>query len=137
MFKYILRNVLLYAAGIYILPFIFSGVHVRGDIFTYILSGCILLILNKIIAPILNLISLPLHFASFGLFKFVVNAFILYLLTVLAPEITISAFRFSGFNLFGFIFPKMYFNTFFAYIVSAFVFTVFVDFIKWLHEVHL
>lgn len=137
MLKFVLRNTLLYAAGLYVLPFILSGVQVRGGFTTYITAGLILLLLNKIIAPVLNLITLPLRLVSFGIFTFVTNSFILYILTVLIPQIHIVAFRFPGFVLNGFVFPPMDFNTFFAYIAASVVLTLFVDFIKWLHEVHL
>ncbi len=137
MLKYVLRNTLLYAAGLYIVPFILPGLYVKGGITTYLIAGLILMVLNRTIVPLLNLITLPIQLVSFGLFSFVVNAFILYVLTVIMPQITISAFQFSGFTVGGFIIPKIDFNTLFAYIVSSIALTLFVNFIKWLHEVHL
>lgn len=111
----------MYALSLFFLTGLISGVKVAGGFWTFVLGGLILTLLFIVLRPILGLITLPLNFLSLGSFSFIINAFLLYVLTILIPEISIKAFTFQGVNLAGFIIPKFYFNTFFTFIVSSIV----------------
>ena len=87
-----------------------------------------------IVKPILSIITLPLNLATLGLFSFVINAVILYLLTILVSSVSISAFTFRGVSFFGFIVPKIELNTFLAFIISSIVFSFSVMFLSWITE---
>ena len=69
---------------------------------------------------------------TLGLFSFLTNAILLYLLTIFVPNISISAFTFNGFSFAGFIVPVMRFNTFYAYIISAGLLAIVINFFDWL-----
>jgi uncharacterized membrane protein YvlD (DUF360 family) len=69
---------------------------------------------------------------TLGLFSFVVNAFILYILTIIISGISITAFEYSGINFLGFVIPRIYFNLFFTYIYTAFVLSFIDSFFSWL-----
>lgn len=130
--KSMLRTLLFNVMALYLLTLLLTGVTVSGGITTYIIGGFIFTLLSFIVAPILNLITLPLRLLTFGLFTFVTNAVVLYLLTVFVPNIMISAFTFQGFSYIGFSLPRIAFNPFFAYIVSAFLLSSIVAFATWL-----
>jgi len=132
--KFLLRNISLYALSLFVLQLIFAGVTVSGGLGTYIIGGIILTIFFYTIKPLLQLFALPINFATLGLFTIIINALILYMTTVLLPNISIIGFIFSGFSFLGFTVPQITFNAFFAYIISAIVISCVTNTINWLFE---
>ena len=130
--KGILRNTIFNAIALFILSQFLAGVKINGGIETLVLSGFILSILFIVIKPILNLVSLPLNMVTFGLFSFISNAILLYVLTVFVPNVSISEFTFKGFAFSGFIIPVMHFSTFWAFIISAALLALVINFFHWL-----
>lgn len=130
--KGLLKNTIYYAVALYLLQLVFSGVIIHGGVAVYLTSGFILSILMFVCSPLFKLVTLPLNIATFGIFTFVINALILYILTVIVPQISIQAFKWNGATFMGFVVPTLYFNVFFAYIVSALFISLVVSFIKWL-----
>jgi putative membrane protein len=105
---------------------------VYGGFATYLVAGLVLTLLLMILKPILNVLALPLNIITLGLFSFVINVIIFYILTVLVVGIIISSFTFPGFSFAGFIVPKIYFNTFFAFVLVSFLQSFMVSFLSWL-----
>lgn len=132
--KSFFRNCLFNAFSIFFLSVTLSGVKVTDGIFTYILGGVALTLLLALLKPVLNLLALPLNIVTLGMFSFFTNVIIFYLLTVFVTGISISAFTFSGFSYLGFVIPHVYFNTLFAFIITAFLQALCVSFLNWLIE---
>lgn len=109
-----------------------GGVKVNGGLTTYIIGGIVLSILFLLVKPILSIVTLPLNIITLGLFSFVINAIILYLLTILVPNVSISAFTFSGASFWGFVIPDFAVNNFFAFIIASILLSLIVGFLKWL-----
>ena len=57
-----------------------------------LLAGLILAVFNAVLKPILKLISAPLMILSLGLFSLVINAALLWLLTLFLPQLQIRGF---------------------------------------------
>lgn len=129
--KSLVRNAALYGLALYAVSYLLSGLHINGGVFTFVLGGIILAILSFFLKPILNILTLPLNLLTFGAFSFFTNAIIVYLLTVLVPQIQIVPFVFRGFAFAGFIVPSVSFNTFFAYIVCSFALSVIISISHW------
>ena len=130
--KGILRNTLFNAFSIFLISLVISGMKVYGGIVTILVAGFVLTLLLKILKPILNLLSLPLNIITLGLFSFIINIIIFYVLTVLVVGIVISSFTFSGISFAGFVIPKIYFNTFFAFILVSILQSLVVSLLDWL-----
>ena len=130
--KALLRNTLFNAFSIFLISQFLSGVRVSGGLFTYILGGLALTLLFVLVKPILNLLALPLNILTLGMFSFLTNVIIFYLLTVFVTDISITSFTFQGVAYAGFIIPKIYFNTLFAFIIVAFLQSIIVSFLNWL-----
>ncbi|MDD4029183.1 MAG: phage holin family protein [Caldisericia bacterium] len=56
------------------------------------LAGLLLGLVNVILKPLLTILTLPLHILTFGLFAFVINAFVLFLTSSFMDGITIPSF---------------------------------------------
>jgi putative membrane protein len=130
--KTLLRNTLFNAFSIFLISQLISGMKVYGGFATFLLAGFVLTLLLMILKPILNLLALPLNIITLGMFSFVINVIIFYVLTVLVVGIVISSFTFSGFSFAGFIIPKIYFNTVFAFVLVSFLQSFMVSFLSWL-----
>ncbi len=129
--KSILRNTVLHALALFLLSQSLAGVKISGGVTTLLIAGLALSIMNYTIKPILSILTLPFNLATFGAFSFLINALIVYLLTVLVTQISIVAFTFPGFSFAGFIVPHIYLNTFFAYVAVAFFLSILMSIITW------
>lgn len=132
--KSFFRTVIFNSFSIFFLSQILPGVKVSGGIITYILGGLALTFLFIVLRPILNILSLPLNILTLGMFSFLTNIIIFYLLTVLVAGITITSFTYPGLNYSGFVIPQIYFNTLFAFLIVAFLQSICVSFLNWLIE---
>jgi putative membrane protein len=130
--KALLRNTLFNSFAIFLISQFLSGVQISGGLFTYLLGGLALTLLFVLVKPILNLLALPLNIVTLGMFSFLTNVIIFYLLTVFVTDINITSFTFQGISYAGFIIPKIYFNTLFAFIFTAFLQSAIVSFLTWL-----
>ncbi len=74
-----------------------------------IIASIVLMILMAVVKPILKLLFLPINLVTLGLFSFVINALILWLVQVLVP----------GFNIRPMILAGVYLNEFFTLVVLA------------------
>ncbi|OGH06094.1 MAG: hypothetical protein A2W22_04235 [Candidatus Levybacteria bacterium RBG_16_35_11] len=132
--KSLLRNTFLNALSLFLLTQLISGINISGGFIAFVLAGFCLTILFWILKPVLNLISLPLNALTLGFFSVVTNAILFYLLTVFIPNVSIFAFTFPGFSFAGFIVPKIFINTFFAFIVIACLQSLLFTFFKWVFK---
>lgn len=130
--KSLIRNTVFNAISLFVLTQVLSGVKISGGFGTLLFSGFVLSFLFIFLKPILNIFSLPLNVVTLGLFSFFTNAILLYMLTVFVPSIVISQFTFNGFTLSGFVIPVMHFGSFSAYIISAAVLSIIINFFNWI-----
>lgn len=130
--KYLLRRIFIYTFALFLLPLLVSGVTVTGGFWTLLLCGFVLSLLFLVLKPILNLLTLPANIMTLGLFSVFNSAIILYLLTVFVGSVSIEAFTYPRTDFFGVIIPTLAFNTFFAYIYTAFVLSFIDSFLSWL-----
>lgn len=128
----ILRNILLYAFGIYLTQLIFTGLVLHGDLQAYLIAGLLLAIGFKILKPILSLISIPFNMLSLGLFSIVIIAFILFIITLLYPPLEVRPFIFPELTLWGITVHKFYVSLILSYcLISATIYLI-TKLINWL-----
>lgn len=130
--KSFLRNILFNSFSIFLISQMLSGFKVSGGFLTYIFGGFALTLLFILLKPVLNILALPLNLITLGMFSFLTNVIIFYLLTVAVSGISIKAFTFTGYQYAGFVIPQIYFNTLFAFILVSFLQSLIVSFLSWL-----
>jgi putative membrane protein len=130
--KSFFRKIIFNAFSIFLISQVVSGMKVSGGLISYLIGGLALTLLFILLKPILKILTLPLNIITLGMFSFVINVIIFYLLTVFVTSITISAFTFPGLSFAGFIIPSIYINTIFAFILISFLQSVVVSFLTWL-----
>ena len=130
--KTIIRNIAIYTFALFLLPKIIPGVQLTGGLWTLFVGGLVLALMFLVLKPVLGIISLPVNILTLGLFSVLTNTFILYLLTILVTGVSVSHFSYPGFKALGFVIPSIQFNTFFAYVYTAFVLSFIDTFLTWL-----
>jgi putative membrane protein len=133
MIRLMLRSLSINLAGIYISSQILSGVIIYiGGYKTLLTAALIISLANLFVKPIVNLLLLPIHLITMGMFRWVTNLLTLYLITWLVPNLQIHAFTFHSVNLKYIIIPEIYFSAFGAFIVSTLTLTIVFHLIYWL-----
>jgi putative membrane protein len=130
--KTILRRIFISSFALFIMPLLIPGMNVAGGFWMLLLGGIVLAGLFLILKPILNILTFPVNAMTMGLFSVFNSALILYLLTVFVGSITIEPFMYPRTDLLGVIIPKLTFNTFLAFIYTAFVLSFIDSFLSWI-----
>lgn len=130
--KSLLKNIVFYSLALFLSSQIVAGLKISGGFATYLLGGTALSLLFLIVKPILSIVTLPLTIITLGWFSLIINAVILYFLTILVATISISAFMFNGFSFAGFVIPSFYVNGLFSFVFAAIVVTFIVGVLRWL-----
>ncbi|MCA2997423.1 MAG: phage holin family protein [Burkholderiales bacterium] len=79
------------ALALLAVAFLYSGVNVDG-IFAALAAALVLGLVNAIIRPILILLTLPVTLLTMGLFIFVINALLFWLVAEVVKGFTVSGF---------------------------------------------
>lgn len=87
----IIINLLVNGLAVYITAHVLPGVSVTNFI-TAIIVSVVLGLVNTFIKPILFILTLPATLLTLGLFTFVINALMVYLVTQFVPGFHVSGF---------------------------------------------
>lgn len=72
-----------------------------------LLIGLVLTILSTFVAPVIKILLIPINFMTLGLLSWLVHAVILYVLTIIMPEVEIIPWTFPGGSWSGFVIPPV------------------------------
>jgi len=133
MLRLLLRSIAINLASIYIAAQVLSGIIIYvGGYKTLLMAAVVIAGVNLLVKPVINLLLLPIHLVTTGIFRWVANLITLYVVTLIVPNLQIHAFVFPGIDLKYIIVPVMHFSAFGAFVVSTFVLTVSFHLIYWL-----
>ena len=82
---------LINALALIALPYIFTSIHVDGFV-TALVAALILGLINTLIRPLLVLLTLPVTLVTLGLFIFVINGLLFWLVGSFAPGFRVDGF---------------------------------------------
>lgn len=88
---HLIIRILLNAVALMIVAYVVPGVHV-ASFGSAIIVALVLGVVNAIIRPILIVLSLPIEILTLGLFTFVINAILFYLVAWLGIGLSVSGF---------------------------------------------
>lgn len=86
-----LLHLVLTAVALLIVANVVSGVHVGGFL-SALIGALILGVVNAFVRPVMILLTLPLTIVTLGLFLFVVNALMFWLVAALVPGFMVGGF---------------------------------------------
>ena len=87
MIQALLLHILAGIAGLWISVRFVEGVEFSGSPILLLISGLVLGILNAIVKPLLNLVTLPIRILTLGLSGLVINLLLVWTLDLLFPEL--------------------------------------------------
>lgn len=125
--KYLLRLFLFQIIGLWFTSQILPTIVVIGNWQTLVISGLVLGLLMLIVKPLLKILFIPINFLTFGLLSWFINVVILYILTVIMPQVQIHEWTFPGVNFSGFIIPALHLNYLLSLIASTLLITFITD----------
>jgi len=133
MLRLLLRSLAINLASVYIASKILGGVvSYVGGFKTLLLASLVLAAVNLIVRPLINLLLLPIHLVTLGLFRWVANLITLFTVTRFVPDFMIHPFTSPQINLTYLIVPAINFSAFGAFLYVTFVLTLTFHFLYWL-----
>lgn len=133
MIRLFLRSIAINLASVYIAAQILSGVITYvGGWQTLFLAALAIALVNLFVRPVVNLLLLPIHLITLGVFRWIANLVTLYLVTLLIPNLQIHPFVSPGFNLKYLLVPPINFTAFGAFLVTTVTLTLIFHFLYWL-----
>lgn len=130
--KSLLRSYLITLGAIYLATIFIKGFIYQGGITTLLIGAAAFTVINWFVKPVVKILMLPFSLITLGLFSWIVNVLMLYLLTKIVTEMQIKEWLFSGMNIDGFIIPSYNFNILMTFIVTSFVIALVSNFLHWL-----
>ncbi len=89
--RLILLKWLINALALYVTSYLVKGIQV-SDAWALFLAAALLGILNAVIRPILIILTLPINIMTLGLFTFVINGLMLWMVSYLIKGFVITGF---------------------------------------------
>jgi putative membrane protein len=80
------------AVAFYVTTLVITGIHVSGGVGGYLRAALFFGLVNAIIGPIARVVTFPVKILTLGLFTFILNAALLWLVTQLPSDLTIDHF---------------------------------------------
>lgn len=130
--KRLLRAIIINTLAIWLTSKTVAGFSYAGGLKTLCLAALVLGTLNLFVRPFVKLFLLPINLLTLGFFAWAVNVLMLYLLTLILPQISISSFDFPGISYQGFVIPALKVNTFSAFVLSSVAISTVSTFLHWL-----
>lgn len=86
-----------------------------------LIIGLVLTLLTTLVAPVIKILMIPINFMTLGFLSWLVHAVILYLLTILIPEVRVVPWTFPGSSWAGFVVPPVHLTFPLALIATSLV----------------
>ena len=132
--KRIIRAYVIGTFSLWAVSQIAEGLVFEKGIQTLFLAGVGLTLTLLIARPLVNMLLLPLNLVTFGLFRWVSSAIVLYLVTLVVPGFKIGQFHFEGFTSKWFDIPELNFSGLLSYVAFSLLLSLIISFIYWVKK---
>ena len=130
--KSFLRNIFINFLTLVLISILTKAINYSDNYLVLIWAAFFLTLLNLLVKPILNLLLMPINLLTLGAFRWVINAIVILLVTIIVTDFRIHGFTFPGFSFSGFIVPKIVFPFFWTLILISFLIEFLGQAINWL-----
>mgnify|MGYP001591355684 CR=1 FL=1 len=128
----IIRHYVLDTFALYLASQIASGMIFEKGFETLFITGGALALASILAKPVINILLLPINLITFGFFKWVSSAIVLYLVTLVVPGFKIIQFLFSGLATKYFDIPVVSLEGTLAYIAFSFLLSLITSILFWI-----
>ncbi len=130
--KRIIRHYVIDTVSLYLVSRVASGLVFERGAESLLLAGVGLTIVSLLAKPVINILLLPINLVTFGLFRWVSSAILLYLVTLVVPGFKIVGFIFKGISIQGINIPALSLSGLLAIAAFSFLISLITSFIYWL-----
>lgn len=127
----ILRHYLVVTYSLWIASKIAGGMIFEKGTQTLLISSIVFMLSSLLAKPVINILLLPINLVTFGLFRWVSSAIVLYLVTLVIPSFKLINFNFTGYVSKWIELPPLQFERFFAFVAFAFIISTITSIIFW------
>lgn len=132
--KYFIKTWVFYVFALWLTKELFPAFVAGGSWTTVFVSGLILSLLMLIVKPVLKILFIPINLITLGLLSWVINVIVIYLLTLLAPNVSVSAWYFPGVAWQGFTIPGTQLSYLICLIITSLCVTGITNFLESITE---
>lgn len=132
--KSIIRKILINFFSLFIIAKISGAIDYSDDFVVLLWASILLVFLNLIIKPLLNLILMPINLLTLGGFKWVINVVVLLLVSLFLVNFKILEFSFPGFSFGGFTLPSLHLPFFWSIFLVSFLIEIITSAFSWIFE---
>ena len=132
--KFFLKTFLFHVFSLWVTSEIFSAFRIHGAFVAILTAAGILTFLSVFVKPLLKILFIPINLLTLGFFSWFTNVIVIYLLTVLAPEVEITAWKFMGWHWGGFALPAFGTSYIVSLILVSCIITIVGNLLHWITE---
>lgn len=132
--KKVLRHYIIVTYSLWITAKIASGIVFENGIKTLLISGIVFMIASLLAKPVINMLLLPINLVTFGFFRWVSSAIVMYLVTLIVPSFKLLSFSFSGYTSKWIDLPTLNFEGVLAFVAFSFIISIITSLIFWLFK---
>ena len=130
--KRMLRHYVLVTYSLWLASKIANGMIFEKGLNTLLITGFVFMLASLLAKPIINILLLPINLVTFGLFRWVSSAIVLYLVTLLVSDFKLLTFNFVGYSSKWIDLPALNFHGIIAFVVFAFLISFIASIFFWL-----
>jgi len=130
--KRILRHYVIDTFSLWAVSQITSGLVFERGVVTLLIAGIGVTIVSIAAKPVINLLLFPLNLVTFGVFRWVSSAIIIFLVTLIVPAFKVNGFYLAAISNNWMDIPAINLSGAFAFIGFSFFLSFITSFIYWL-----
>ncbi len=132
--KSLLRAFIYNLVCLFLATLIIPGFSIEGGVRVLLFASIVFTLLNFFLKPLIKILLFPINFITLGLFSFLVNVIIIYVLIYFVSQIKITPWTFYGFSYQGFSIPTIYFTNFLTILIASFLLSIFFNILMWIRK---
>lgn len=103
--KNFLRSVVFHVFALWLTTSVIPALSISGNLWGMLSAGFTLAVMMMLLKPVISLIVLPVNILTLGFLGWFVNVIVLYIWTVLVPQVSVRPWAFPGLTWGGFVVP--------------------------------
>jgi len=128
--KHFIKIWVFYVVALWFVQQIFPAFVIQGGWQPIFLAGLLLSLLMLVVRPLLKILFIPINILTFGLLSWFVNVIVIYVFTLIAPNVSITAWQFPGWSWQGFSIPGTYLSYFLCLVITSICITGITNFLE-------
>lgn len=114
--------------------YLISSISFSNNLEVLLRASIIYALLSMFLRPLLGLLALPINFFTFGLFGWIVNVVLVYIVSRIEVGYKISSYLFPGIFYQGFVVPRVELGTFWTAVLASLLISYLTSFLLWLAD---